>query len=788
MSLKKWARKYLAWINVDEWRMRLLGLSYAAEENAGRGLVLIQIDGFSFHDCQRAIQKGHMPFLRRLMRREHYVLRDMYSGIPSNTPAFQGEFFFGKSQCVPSFQFLNRKDGKVHTMYEKISAETVETHLKEKDQGLLAGGTAYGNIFSGGAKESHICASTADWMGVLKTWNPYSLLITLLLTPFAIIRGVFLCIVEAVLSFIDCLRVAGRKDFVNEFSFILMRVFVSILMREIITAHARMDVYRGTRVIHVNYFGYDEQAHRRGPSTRFAYWSLSGIDSAIKKIWKSVHRAEKRHYDFWVYSDHGQETVKPFSVVAKKSIQQAVQDLYDEMGAANPSSSFKHSVQAHGGGLSGDTVMSQRFRNIEKKAEDAQNPTVTTLGPISHIYFPQKYSNDEKRIFAKRLLEKNPLIPIIMIPLENGEIECETKTGRHSFPADAEKILGPKHPYLEAATKDLKSFFEIENRGDLVIFGWSYGAEAVSFSSESGAHAGFGPHETQAFILVPPDAPVEKNPEVIIRGQDLRKAALTILGRARRDRRVHRSEVKQERRKFRVMSYNVHSCTGMDGILSVERIARVIAKSDPDVVALQELDAGRRIQGGDQAAAIAKELEMNFHFHPVCGADKQCFGNAVLSSHPMRFVKTEHLPALKRPKFLEPRGILWVEVDFYGHKVQILNTHLSLWTSEMQIQVEKILGADVLGNPDLKGEIILCGDFNMTPGSRFYKQLTQHFKQPVFHGSKISSNTWTSQWPIRKLDHILMRGNFQGERVVIPRTRLESYASDHLPIVADFHF
>ena len=43
---------------------------------------------------------------------------------------------------------------------------------------------------------------------------------------------------------------------------------------------------------------------------------------------------------------------------------------------------------------------------------------------------------------------------------------------------------------------------------------------------------------------------------------------------------------------FSVLAYNVQSCIGMDGQISPLRIARVIESCHPDVVALQELDAG----------------------------------------------------------------------------------------------------------------------------------------------------------------------------------------------------
>ncbi len=70
--------------------------------------------------------------------------------------------------------------------------------------------------------------------------------------------------------------------------------------------------------------------------------------------------------------------------------------------------------------------------------------------------------------------------------------------------------------------------------------------------------------------------------------------------------------------KLRVMTYNVHGCVGTDGRHDLERIATVIGESQPDVVALQELDVARPRSGGShQASRIAELLGMAGHFHPA---------------------------------------------------------------------------------------------------------------------------------------------------------------------------
>ena len=70
-----------------------------------------------------------------------------------------------------------------------------------------------------------------------------------------------------------------------------------------------MDISRGLPIIHINFLGYDEQSHRRGPHSRFAHWTLKGIDDAIARLWRAANHAAWRHYEVWVYSDHGQAPV-----------------------------------------------------------------------------------------------------------------------------------------------------------------------------------------------------------------------------------------------------------------------------------------------------------------------------------------------------------------------------------------------------------------------------------------------------------------------------------------------
>ncbi len=94
----------------------------------------------------------------------------------------------------------------------------------------------------------------------------------------------------------------------------------------------------------------------------------------------------------------------------------------------------------------------------------------------------------------------------------------------------------------------------------------------------------------------------------------------------------------------RILTYNVRNCLGIDGQLSPERIADVIASCEPDVVALQELDVNRARTGGvDQAQVIADALCMQRHFYPAIRENEAFYGDAILTARPCTLVKADLL-------------------------------------------------------------------------------------------------------------------------------------------------
>ena len=789
-KLLRWWNRFRRWVSRNEWGPALLGLSRYEGTASEPGIILVQIDGFSQTQLERALRRGRMPFLRKLMSREHYKLHTMYSGLPATTPSVQGELFYGVRQIVPAFSFREQETGKAVWMIDPEEAARVQQRLIRRGAPLLEGGSSYSNIFTGGAAEPHFCASVMGWGDLFRDARPSAILLFGLVNIAPLFRAIFLCIVEVLLAFSDAIYGIFRGRAVRpEFRLILSRVAVGVLLRDLITIGMKLDAARGLPILHCNFLGYDEQAHRRGPGSNYAHWSLKGIDRAIKRIWRTARRSTRRDYQLWIYADHGQAYTDIYEEVTGRSLNDAVNAVFHSHAQhAGPRSRRARGIEGQrarwlGGGRAQALFPQPK---VDEPTADDRKLVITALGPLGYIYSPTVYPWPERAVLAERLVGQ-ALIPLVVTLDDEGQAWAFNEEGRFALPQDARQVLGDHHPFLADAAAELTALCNHPDAGSFIVCGFKKSGASQSFVLEHGAHAGPHPEETRGFCLAPPDAPVNEGEKGYLRPLDLRAGVLQAM------RRTHVPVVARPRQKrlragtVRILTYNVHTCIGMDGRLSPRRIARVIAQCDPDIVALQECDVRRRrTDGRDQVRDIAEELEMEFHFHPAIRLEEEEYGDAVLSYHPMRLVRSGRLPGIADRTHLEPRGALWVDVEIDGRAVQVINTHLGLSNRERLAQVEALLSDEWLGQAVGRGPCILCGDFNALPGSPPYRRLLSQLRdaQLAVNGQR-PLRTWFSHYPIGRIDHVFVAGPLEVLSIEVPRTELIRTASDHLPLVAE---
>jgi endonuclease/exonuclease/phosphatase family metal-dependent hydrolase len=240
----------------------------------------------------------------------------------------------------------------------------------------------------------------------------------------------------------------------------------------------------------------------------------------------------------------------------------------------------------------------------------------------------------------------------------------------------------------------------------------------------------------------------------------------------------------REINRFRVATYNIHKCVGIDRILRPARIVEVLRELDADIVGLQEVLC---VQGqesdDDQAHFLARELGMDFRL----GENRQlrggAYGNVVLSRLPMITARNHDISVEGR----EQRGCLRVDIDLQGRQpLHIYNVHLGTSFVERRHQARKLLHEDILKNSDHIGPRVLLGDFNEWTRGLASRLLHEHFQNADLRLHLGRARTYPGVMPFLHLDHIYFDESLELLEARLHRSRTALVASDHLPIVADF--
>lgn len=229
---------------------------------------------------------------------------------------------------------------------------------------------------------------------------------------------------------------------------------------------------------------------------------------------------------------------------------------------------------------------------------------------------------------------------------------------------------------------------------------------------------------------------------------------------------------------LRVATYNVHACIGRDGRHDPDRIAEVVRELDADIVALQEFTYPAEVALETRTPAFLATLDryqcaLGPTRHRTRQAVTECFGNALLTRHPIIDVRRIDLSMERR----EPRGALAATIDTGGELLHVLATHLGLHIHERRFQVRQIL--DYLDSIP-KARVVVLGDFNdWLPGRSAAHALDRRLGRPP------RPATFPVAWPVVALDRIWVQPKHALRQVFVHATPTARLASDHLPVVAE---
>ena len=235
---------------------------------------------------------------------------------------------------------------------------------------------------------------------------------------------------------------------------------------------------------------------------------------------------------------------------------------------------------------------------------------------------------------------------------------------------------------------------------------------------------------------------------------------------------------------MRLLSYNIHKgIGGRDRRYRLERVIEVIEEENPDLICLQEVDRHVRRSGYDDqpkrlAAWFHPAVELFQFNHKVRAGG---YGNLVLSRWPML---SKHQVSLRRGR-RKNRGAQMIVVATPEGPLHLVNWHLGLAEAERHWQVEHLL-AHHLFREAAHLPTLIAGDTNDWRNTLGHGPFARHgFAEVTWPPSRF--RTFPAYLAIGALDKAFIRGAILVRHARVVRTALAKRASDHLPLVVDFH-
>ena len=504
-----------------------------------QGIVMLEIDGLSYHHIQKALDEGWMPTLSQLMQEQGYVLSRFDCGLPSQTSACQAGIMFGDNFDIPAFRWYDKSQGKL--MVSSRDASELNARYARGD-GLMRDGSSVNNMLNGDAR--HSILTLADLLTgtehqqqrraqdvYLVMLNPYFFLRTFVLFWADVIRE----ILEGTWQQLQ--RSGPRLNRLTHF-YPLLRAATTVFMRDISASLTILDIVRGTPALYVTWPGYDEVAHHSGPWTRDAFRTLRQYDKVIRRIHDTIEHRAPRAYELVILSDHGQSYGWTFKQRYGKSLRQLIDELTpantgvtqtaggdDGMVSVSAMERELENLQAQKmGGRVGRRVirdarraaqlgMTEKERALEETPLHAGQVVVCGSGNLAQVYFTvasHRLTLTELNAMYPGMVDalvQHEGIGIVMAYTPTGEAIAFGKKGARNVFTNHITGDDPLTQYGDAALRacQLKRLAEFPHNGDLTIISTFYPDGTVAAMEELvGNHGGLGGEQTDAFIFHPP--------------------------------------------------------------------------------------------------------------------------------------------------------------------------------------------------------------------------------------------------------------------------------------------
>ncbi len=253
------------------------------------------------------------------------------------------------------------------------------------------------------------------------------------------------------------------------------------------------------------------------------------------------------------------------------------------------------------------------------------------------------------------------------------------------------------------------------------------------------------------------------------------------------------TDVEPTEDSLRVLTFNTHSFRGRDcdedESAGAESFYKLLDEEQPDVICMQEFFGPRSFRDSVEARG--------YRYHFGCNGKRKHSQAIIFSKYPFVSVRN-----------YEGETKFFVEVEKEGYVVRVCCVHLGSYQMdgvdlsglddmskvERDSTVDRVLGKlkatsirheqewkeDVL--PMLENcevPVILAGDFNDTPASYIYHQVTERLTDSYVEQGRGFCTTYHGPYPAFRIDYIFHSPELQ----TLSYKRIKTSVSDHYPIV-----
>ena len=530
------------------------------------GLIMLEIDGLSINTLNKAIGKGLMPTVNKLINETH-TLKEWETDLSSQTGASQAGILHGNNKDIVAYRWVEKENNNQIVISGKLShAPLLEKRISNGD-GLLVNGISIANMFSGDSKITSLTSSTSYRFNktlkfvFLDAFNFQRIFVLFL-------WEIFIEMYSQVVHIVKNIQPRLRRTII----YAGVRAGANVVLREITTEVLTAEIFKGEiDTAYASYVGYDEVAHHSGTEDRDVWGVLKQIDLQFQRLLSAIEMAD-RNYEIVILSDHGQSNGSTFKQRYGISLGNYVRKfLPDDMKMYKTQFSIDHfrdiATPRHDQFLK----FAQRFGNIRfdlfdgrfnyiraifeekkpkiifenqqylnlrksysnsleyitghesiehstKKAKDSEL-IVLGSGNLGLIYLTQwreRLNYEELVLLFPDLIPGLVNHPGIGFILVNSAYNGGMVIGKDGiYYLDRDELVGenPLKNFGVNASKHLKRQNSFKNMPDIMVnsFHDPQSGEVCAFEELIGSHGGLGGNQTKPFILYPKewDAPDE---------------------------------------------------------------------------------------------------------------------------------------------------------------------------------------------------------------------------------------------------------------------------------------